>query len=168
MGTMQGQGISVEVPSGWDARVFSRPPEALPSPVTPAGARPGTVLTHTTPGAVLHLASFATPSDMGDFGGGAVDRMTAADALIVLFEFGPESLGQPLFANVVNRVPLPGLAEYQPAALRRMIAGQAGAQRFFTIAGRPFSLYVVIGSHLRRFHSVPMVNEVLRTVRVSP
>ena len=46
--------------------------------------------------------------------------------------------------------------------------GMSGVQVFFEEQGRPFSLYVVLGSHLRRFRSVPAINGILETVRIDP
>jgi hypothetical protein len=46
-------------------------------------------------------------------------------------------------------------------------SGQAGAQRFFHVGARAFSLYVVIGSHRLRSRTVPIVGELLRTLRVA-
>jgi hypothetical protein len=47
-----------------------------------------------------------------------------------------------------------------------VIKGQAGAQFFFSDAGRAFCLYVVLGSYARRGALVPKVNAVLAGVRI--
>ena len=44
--------------------------------------------------------------------------------------------------------------------------GQSGCQRFFSVAGRAFCLYVVLGSHARRTLLTPRVNAVLASLRV--
>ena len=49
------------------------------------------------PKPVVHLANFPLPEHRGDFGSGAVDRMGSGHVLLVLFEYGPESVGQALF-----------------------------------------------------------------------
>ncbi len=59
-------------------------------------------------------------------------------------------------------------ADFQPYVLRRGLAGQSGTQWFFTEAGRPFTLYVVLGSHARRSHLVPRVNGLLARLSVEP
>ena len=48
---------------------------------------------------VAHFATFPLPEDVGDFGGGAVTLMRPDDIFVVLFEYGPESLGTALFAR---------------------------------------------------------------------
>jgi hypothetical protein len=40
-------------------------------------------------------------------------------------------------------------------------------QRFFTVAGRAFCLYVVVGSHIDRAEVIPAVNQVLESLRIS-
>jgi hypothetical protein len=57
--------------------------------------------------------------------------------------------------------------EFSPATLQRVIPGHAGTQRFFTENGRPFCLYVALGSFDLRGDLVPRANEVLSTVEVS-
>ena len=52
--------------------------------------------------------------------------------------------------------------------LRRGIPGQSGTQRFFTEAGRPFSLYAVVGSHTLRRLLVPRVNELVSAIALTP
>lgn len=158
MGTIAGHGVAVALPSGWEGRIFGAPPGSESAAATPRTASANGP-------ARLHAANFALPADIGDFGSGAVDIMTNAHVLVVLFEFGPESVGQPLFT--AQGVPTLAPADFSPTALRKLINGQGGVQRFFTVSGRPFSLYVVVGSFLRRFRTVPLVNEVLRAVTVT-
>ena len=53
--------------------------------------------------------------------------------------------------------------------LRRGLPGQSGTQWFFTEAGRPFSFYAVLGSHvLQRPALVPRVNTLLSSLTLSP
>jgi hypothetical protein len=66
-------------------------------------------------------------------------------------------------------VPLPlRTNEFSPAAFRRRLPGRVGVQRFFTEQGRPFCLYVVIGSEAidPPRDSVKQANRVLRTVSI--
>ena len=51
--------------------------------------------------------------------------------------------------------------------LQRLIEGQGGAQRFFTVNGRAFCLYVVFGSFARRGRTIPVVNDILKTVSIT-
>ena len=119
------------------------------------------------PHALCHLATFPLPEGRGDYGSGAVDTMTAADALVVLAEHDRGSVGTALFAPVgLPRILRPG--HFHPRALQRTIEGQGGHQRFFNEAGRAWSLYVVLGSFAAAATVVPRVNAVLRTVRIDP
>ncbi len=59
-------------------------------------------------------------------------------------------------------------ADLDPMSLRTPLPGMSGAQFFFTEAGRPFSLYVALGSHLRRFRTLPVISAILQTVHIDP
>jgi hypothetical protein len=50
--------------------------------------------------------------------------------------------------------------------LQRRLRGQAGVQRFFTLNGRPFCLYVVLGSIARSHELVTKANQLLRGLSV--
>jgi hypothetical protein len=116
---------------------------------------------------VGQFATFPLPDDIGDFGSGAVNLMGPGDVFTTLFEYGPESLGTALFSQQgLPTVLSPN--DFSPVRLRRGLPGQSGMQRFFTEAGRPFSLYAVLGSHLRRDQLVPAVNALLSSLAISP
>src|SRR3546814_8036704 len=67
--------------------------------------------------------------------------MRTQDLFLTLFEYGPESVGTPLFATEgMPRVLRP--ADLDPMTLRTPLPGMSGAQFFFTENGRPFCLYV--------------------------
>jgi hypothetical protein len=135
---------------GLEGRIFLRPAPAE------GVARP-----------VAHFATFPLPRSVADFGGGAVTLMGPDDLFCSLFEYGPESLGTTLFA----KVGLPRTLEaqhFRPYLLRRGRPGHSGTQWFFTEAGRPFTLYVVLGSHARRHALVPRVNALLEAIAVEP
>lgn len=145
---MRAHGLSVGVPPGWEGTIIRRPADA------------GEV---TFP--VLHLATVSLPTDCDDFGSNVVDRLGRDDAFVSLFEYGPGSVGTPLFE--AQGLPLPLRADdFDPAMLQRTLPGQAGAQRFFTVAGRALTLYVVLGSYARRHRVVPAVNTALATLAV--
>ena len=76
-----------------------------------------------------------------------------------MLDFGPENAGTALFASQS----LPGLTPdmYRPKALQRVIAGQAGVQRFFTAGGRAFCVYSVVGSYTGRLTLCSRANQVL-------
>jgi hypothetical protein len=153
---LSGYGITSELPPGWEGRITRRPDPTDPGAAALGFQTAAELRTHP----VAHLANFALPPDRGDFGSGAVELMGADDALVVLFEYGPESLGTALFAPVGLPTRL-GPEQFSPRQLQRVIPGQAGYQTFFTAEGRPFCLYVVLGSHARAPVLVPEVNTVI-------
>lgn len=119
-----GHGISVDVPAGWEARIYRR-----------AGAAP-----------VMHLASFALHDRDGDFGAAATGRMRPGDSFAALVEYlvsEPLRPGTGLFA-ARGVPPPPRVHEFGPAQLQVTRAGQLGWQRFFTVARRACCLYAVI------------------------
>ncbi|HZM55699.1 MAG TPA: hypothetical protein VFC03_11810 [Acidimicrobiales bacterium] len=150
MATLRAHGIEAPLPGGFEGRIFMRSSNGFETPFP-----------------VAHFATFSLPDEVGDFGGGAVTLMGAADIFTTLFEYGPESLGTRLFA----RLGMPRMLStdsFQPYVLRRGLGGQSGTQWFFTEAGRPFTLYVVLGSHARRSSLVPRVNSLLANLAISP
>jgi hypothetical protein len=149
MATIRAHGIAAHLPSGFEGRIFVRPPAVGVS--YPVG----------------QFATFPIPDDIGDFGSGAVTLMGPADVFATLFEYGPESLGTALFSQ--QGIPASFTSEdFSPVRLRRGIPGQSGTQRFFTEAGRPFSFYAVLGSHVRRGSLVPTVNQLVSSLFISP
>ena len=160
MSQIAGSGIAVDVPAGWEGRIYTRSPE-------PSGLRAADAMSAEaeTTGAVLHVASFPLPPETGDYGGGAVELMASTDLLIVLFEHGPESANTPLFA--ATSMPRLKTSDVSTMQLQRLVEGQGGVQRFFTVAGRAFCLYVVFGSYTRSVRTVPVVNGVLDTISIS-
>jgi hypothetical protein len=158
-----GHGIAGALPAGWDGRITIRNDGAVDSfrADSGVGAFPA------QPYPVLHVANFGLPEERGDFGSGAVELMGERDVLIVLFEFGPEAVGTPLFAAEGMPRTL-AASDFDPSTLRRGIRGQAGYQAFFHESGRAFCLYVVLGASAARARLVPLVNRVLATVRIDP
>lgn len=164
---LQAHGIETDLPPGWEGRISLR---TRPEP----GARGlnGTDVGPTgdpaeVPNPVVHLANFPLPEDRGDFGSGAVDVMTEDDVLVVLFEYGPESVGQPLF----RRKGLPTRLTpnmFSASALQRTNPGQAGCQLFFTEAGRAFCLYTVLGRQAAAARVLPQANTTLSATRILP
>jgi hypothetical protein len=148
--TLQAHGIAASLPAGFEGRIFKRQGTGLE-----------------TSFAVAHFATFALPNEVGDFGGGAVTLMGNDDIFASLFEYGPDSAGTKLF----GRQGMPremSTSHFLPYVLRRGVNGQAGTQWFFTEAGRPFTLYAVLGSHARRAVLVPRVNGLLAGLVVHP
>jgi len=152
MTRLSGSGLSVDLPSGWEGSI-----DGGGFPQLASGSRAPTL---------LHAASFPLPVERGSFGSGATELMNTDDILIVLFEYAQDSAGAPLFAGQgMPRSLAP--EDFHRDALQRTIAGQSGMQHFFTEGGRPFCLYVVLGSHIDRADLVPRVNEVLATIVIT-
>ncbi len=150
MPVLQAHGIAASLPLGFEGRIFIRP-----------------AIGREVPYPVANFATFALPADIGDFGSGAVNLMGTSDIFTTLFEYGPESLGKPLFARQgMPRALAPD--DFRPYVLRRGLNGQSGSQWFFTESGRPFTLYVVLGSHVQRSLLVPRVNDLIGTLSVAP
>ena len=159
MTRLSGMGIDVEMPSGWDARIYGRPPGEL-GPALAAGHL--SAASH----AVVHAGNFPLPATRGDFGSGAVELMRSGDVLVVLFEYGPESAGTPLFA--AQGPPQALTADrFSARALQRVIPGQMGTQVFFSTANRAFCLYVVLATHASPSRLVGLVNPVLASLRIA-
>jgi hypothetical protein len=150
MATIQAHGITARLPAGFEGRIFIRPTmgEGVSYPVA-------------------HFATFPLPDDVGDFGSGAVTLMGPSDIFATLFEYGPESVGTVLFARQGRPTSL-APADFRRTLLRRALGGQAGTQWFFTEAGRPFSFYAVLGNQSLGPTLVPLVNQLLESLTVSP
>jgi hypothetical protein len=165
MPPLQAHGIDVALPAGWDGRISVRDDGAPYQAFSvAAGATPVATL-RSRP--VAHFANFGLPADRGDFGSGAVELMGDQDVFVVLFEHEPDAAATPLFR--AEGLPRALVArDFDPATLRRGIAGQSAHQAFFHESGRAFCLYVVLGSHARRARLVPLVNRVLMSVQIAP
>ncbi|SHG17725.1 hypothetical protein SAMN05443575_1587 [Jatrophihabitans endophyticus] len=181
LATVAGHGLRITLPARWEARLYlrDRPPETA---VEPEDDDAGTAVGITgglgsgvhpaaygwageSPNPVLHLANFALPPGRGDFGTGAVEVMGAEHAFVSLLEYDAEEAGRPLFEH--RGVPRPVLRDFAPNQLQRRLAGQLGRQTFFTHEGRPFCLYVVLGSREHAADLVADVHGVLDNLEVS-
>jgi len=172
---LAGYGLAVGLPAGWEGRIYRRAASVPAAPAVGTGAvqltsgsATGSVdrwhdeRTHP----VLHLANFALPGSRGDFGTGAVERMSPDHVFIALLQFGTDCLGTALYAP--QGFPRVAARDFNPNGLQRKVAGQAGFQHFFTAAGRPLCLYVVLGAHRQAGALCPQINDVLAGIEVSP
>jgi hypothetical protein len=160
MAALVAHGLEVDLPAGWDGRIARRD-------TAPVEARAASTTAEATPApAVAHIATFSLPREVGDFGSGAVELMRRDDLFVSLVEFDRDSVGTRLFAREGLPTKLRP-SDFDPQALQRTLSGQAGTQVFFTAAGRPFCVYVVLGSFMRRTGTVPIVNGVLQGVRIT-
>lgn len=145
--TLVRHGLEVAPPPGWDVRIFRRT------------AGPGET-THP----VLHAATVRLPADRADYGSNVVTLLGPDDAFVALLEFDAAAATTALFAS--SGWPQLTARDVHPQQLHRHLHGQSGAQVFFHVRRRSFSLYVVIGAHSRRLFVVPRVQQLLRGIRV--
>ena len=149
MTMLEAHGLRVRLPAGWSGRVFKRP----------AG------------GATLHAGDFQLPLDDGEFGDHSTALMPAGACFMALTEYLPGAglePGRGLFAS--RRIPTTlDPTSFSPRGLAHPRPAQAGTQHFFTAAGRPFCLYVVLsGPRPERRHQLAALVNVLRSVEVQP
>jgi hypothetical protein len=145
---LEAHGLRIELPRGWSGRVSKRP----------AG------------GATLHAGDFQLPLDDGEFGDASTGLMPAGASFVALTEYRPGAglePGKGLFAS--RRIPTSlDPTAFSARGLAHPRPDQAGAQHFFTAAGRPFCLYVVIsGARADRRRELATLSVVLRSLRIS-
>jgi len=163
MSAIAAHGIDVTLPAGWDGLITLRDDGAPTEAFSSSGVAVAPLRSHP----VVHLANFGLPAERGDFGSGAVELMGDRDVFVVLFEYEPDATSTALFRSQGFPRQL-DVRDFEPATLRRAIAGQSAHQVFFQESGRAFCLYVVLGAHARRAALVPIVNRVLASVRIDP
>jgi hypothetical protein len=155
--SLQAFGLAVETPAGWDGEIYQRDGGFA---TQSAGAEHA--VEHRP---VVHLSTVALPAVRGDFGGGVVAQLGSQDIFVTLFEYEPEAASTALFE--AQGVPWPLAPEdFDAESLRMPLPGQVGCQRFFTVNGRPFMLYVVLGSNAMRRMLVPTLNRALAGVNL--
>lgn len=146
---LEAHGIAVELPAGWSGRVFRREGE----------------------NATLHAASFPLPLHDGEFGDASTARMAPGASFLSLAEYVPGAglrAGRGLFAPARLALPLDP-TRFSIRGLAHPRQGQLGQQQFFTTAGRPFCLYLVVaGGPAHRRRQLPVLDLVLRGLRISP
>ena len=142
---ISGYGISVDLPPGWEGRIYRRP-EGDPT---------------------LHAGNFPLPMEDGDFGTRALETMRSDGAFLVATEYDPALAGQGLFSQEAP-APLPATSELNAWALLRVRPGQFGIQRFMTVGGRAFCVYVVVGSIPGPSALLGEANRVLRSLSIVP
>ncbi len=146
MERLAGLGLGVDLPDGWEGRIYQRANELV-------GER-----------RALHAANFALPQARGDYGSGVTETMERNGVFVTLVEFSPENANTGLFSR--QGLPTVAADDFTPGAMPRSVAGQAGAQYFFTLGERAFCLFVVVGSYAGRAELVPQVEDVLKTLSI--
>jgi hypothetical protein len=138
----------MHVHRGWEARMWR------PRPEPPAKAGP-----------VVRLANFPLPRTHDTYAAEAADSLRPGDVLVSLVEFGRRSANSGLYAS--RGVPRLRVEDLDPKAVQVAGPGRVGLQRFFSIGGRAFSLYVMAreGPGLRE--ALTAVEASLRSLRVA-
>lgn len=150
---LEASGITLDLPPGWEAEVdggAGTTPEGAPQVRTPR----------------THIANFALPSERGDYGSNAVERMQRGHVLICLLEEASPAAGSTLHGAA--GVPRLRVSDFAADAMQRPRAGQSGAQAFFHVGDRAFVLYVVLADRLNRAAQVDEVNKVLAGITFHP
>jgi hypothetical protein len=141
-------GVRLDLPTGWEARARLQSPQVR--------GRRGNLL--------LHAATIPLPADRGDFGSGVVERLGPDDVFLSLFEYDAADAGRALFAS--RGLPVLRPSDFSTANLQRTQLGRSGGQWFFQVAGRPFCLFVVLGSHSRRAAGAARASALLQRTAV--
>lgn len=163
MATLAAFGLSVDAPAGWDASIYKRRSEDFSLQHLPADIAAQHAVDFQP---IVHLCTRALPVTRGDMGGGVVAELGPDDVFLVLFEYGGDSPSTPLFA--AHQAPWPlSLDDFDTASLRTQLPGQLGCQRFFSVNGRGFMLYVVLGGSANRRALLAAVNAALAGVRIA-
>ena len=144
---LAGHGIHIELPRGWSGRGYRRGRGAV----------------------TLHAANYPLVLDDGEFGDRSTARMPAGGCFLSITEYLPGGDLRPgTGLYTARRLTLPlDPASLSARGLAHPRPGQAGAQQFATLGGRPFCLYVVAaGDRLQRRRATLHADQVLHTLRV--
>jgi hypothetical protein len=150
MTRLSDRGLSVEVPPSWEARIFA------PDLAAPAVNMP-----------VVRMADFHMPPDRSSYG---VETAAAMDprrggVMLSLVEFGSDLAGAGLYSN--HGVPRVHAGDLDRRALQIPRRRQGGVQRFFSVAGRAFVLYVVASIDAGTVERLRTVNDALASLHVT-
>ena len=106
------------------------------------------------------------PATVGDFGSGAVEALGPEDVFVALVEYGSDLADTGLFEK--QGVPRLAPSQFGPHRMPRDIVGRSASQHFFSVGGRAFCLFTVLGSHSRRMATVPRAAAVARSLQIVP
>jgi len=145
---LEAHGLRIELPARWSGRVFRRD-----------GGN-----------ATLHAGDFPLALTDGEFGDRSTATMPEVASFIALTEYLPGAGLEPgtgLFASRRIQLPLDPTG-FTASGLAHPRPGQAGMQHFFTAAGRPLCVYVVIaGGRGSRRAQLLVLDRVLASLRVA-
>lgn len=155
-------GLRADPPASWRVAIDRRPADTAALVPDPSGAW---VAAEDVTHPVLHACTRPLPAQRGDFGSGVVDLLGSEDVFLALVEYGSEVADQGLFA--AQGFPRLAPSQFAPNRLQRPMPGRSAAQHFFSVGGRAFCLFTVLGGHSRRMASVPKAVQVVRSLRVT-
>jgi hypothetical protein len=142
------RGLEVDVPPGWEGRIFT--PRLPP----PAENHP-----------VLHLADIPLPFERSSYVETAATLDGRRGGLVCsLVSFAPELADVGLYAP--QGVPRIHARDLDPRALQIPVPNGAGVQRFFSVNGRPFSLYIVASVDRHTAARLRIASDALASLRV--
>jgi hypothetical protein len=121
---ISGHGLSLRLERGWEARIW------VPKAAPPAENFP-----------IVHMSNFALPIERDTYAESVVTDLKPALVMSAMAEFSPRLAGRGLYRD--RGLPQIRVADLGPRAVQRAMPGRLGLQRFFTMGGRPFSLYVI-------------------------
>jgi hypothetical protein len=145
--TVRGHGLAVRIATGWEARMW------LPDLPPPAINRP-----------VVRLANFALPFSRDTYADDVADTLEPGGVVASLVEFEPGLAGHGLYAS--EGVPTFGARDLDPRVVQVQGDGRVGVQRFFSVEGRAFSLYVIGRRGPRLTQALVDLAAMLRTLAV--
>jgi hypothetical protein len=91
---------------------------------------------------VIRLANFPLPLTKDTYAEDVADTLRRGQIVASLVEFDPSLADRGLYAP--QGVPELRVGDLDPRAVQRPHPGRAGLQRFFSVNGRAFSLYVIV------------------------
>jgi hypothetical protein len=146
---LDGLGLSVDLPQAWEGRIMVLTSED------------GTRYPN------LHAGNFGLVPEGSTFGQFSIERMDPQKALVVVVEYGPGSVGTPLF-NSGRWPPTLAAGDLNPANFAGpRPPGLAANQNFVTVNGRAFCFYAVVGLDQGVAPRLEEVNAVLRSIAVA-
>lgn len=152
MTVLADHGISIDVPAGWEARM------SVPDLAPPAVNLP-----------VLHMADYrlatTRQSSYAIETAAAMEKRTGG-VIVSLIEFGSELANMGLYAP--QGAPTLHPRDLDGRALQIPRDDQGGVQRFFSLSGRAFSLYVVASLDRGTERRLAAVNGTLASLQVDP
>jgi hypothetical protein len=150
MTRLASHGIVVDVPRGWEGRIF------VPDLEPPAINLP-----------ILHLTDAVLTVERSSYAPELAARAGGTGTLVALLEFDRSLANVGLYARRGLHLPLTR-ERFHHRALQFPSRVQEGHQRFFSEGGRAFCLYVVLGTGHGVDRRLSQVNRALSSLEIRP